>query len=108
MTCTKGRKKSGTHQGTKEKAVTEEVHINIITPEKWETYIGNLYDTRAGATQDYEDNIHKEQLQEEDNIAPEKVHEALVKLKDRKAPDSNQIVNEMLKYGGSKLETVIT
>ncbi|GJQ83480.1 hypothetical protein Trydic_g19272 [Trypoxylus dichotomus] len=69
--------------------------------------IRNLYDTRASGSEDYEDNTHKEQLLEEDNITLEEVRETLAKLKNRKTMSPYQIVNVMLKYGGSESETVI-
>ncbi|GJQ85783.1 hypothetical protein Trydic_g20343 [Trypoxylus dichotomus] len=66
--------------------VKEDVQINIIFSEKWETYVTNLYETRAGGSEDWEGDIHQEQLLEEDNITLEEVHEALAKLINRKTP----------------------
>lgn len=49
----------------------------------------------------------QERTSEKDNLTYKKLHEAIVKLKNRKDPGTDRIVNEMLKYGRVQLETAI-
>lgn len=105
-----GQRKVWNTLRNRKRTVNEEVQVNMITPEKWETYVRDLYGSRPGNNEDNdnEDNTYIEELPEEDGITLEEVHEALSKLKNRKAPGPDRIVNEMLKYGGTELKRAIT
>ncbi|GJQ76438.1 hypothetical protein Trydic_g2151 [Trypoxylus dichotomus] len=90
--------------------LSEKIASNPITEHEIAEHMWGKVKTMiiASADEDHENNTQKEQLLEEDDIALEEVHEALAKLKDRKAPNPDQVVKEMFKYGGSELEIVIT
>lgn len=104
-----GQKKIWNTLRNRKRAVNEEVQTNAITPEKWENYIKTLYGQQESNSETPEGNIGMAQiLEEEDIITQEEVHEAVRKLKNRKAPGPDQITNEMLKYAGPEIEKVLT
>lgn len=91
----------------RKKNVTEEVQMNNITTETWTTYYQNLYsnctDNREEQRQEYQ-----ETYDEGDAITMEEVQTAVQQLKNRKSPGTDNITNEMIKYGGREIHQEIT
>lgn len=99
MECTKELKKP----------VNEEVQINSITPEECESYIQILQQRER--KQKYlfrRSRGQEEEILNVENITQQEVYKAITELKNRKVPGPDNIPNEMLKYGGPKIEEELT
>lgn len=91
----------------RKKLVTEEVQINNVTIETWEKHFRNLYKTleRRDDGDDEENNNNMDTLEKDNTeITIEEVKQAILKSKTRKPPDIDDIANELIKYGSSKIQ----
>ncbi|XP_044749780.1 uncharacterized protein LOC123310377 [Coccinella septempunctata] len=84
----------------RKKPVNEEVVINAIDQEIWVKYFENLYDTGNDDNNELETQDPPSPYETGDQITLEELQNALKKPKNRKSPGTDQIPNELLKYGG--------
>lgn len=102
-----GQKKIWKMSRKRKKLVTEEIQINNATIETWEKHFRNLYKTleRRDDGDDEENNNNMDTLKKDNTeITIEEVKQAILKSKTRKPPGIDDIANELIKYGSSKIQ----
>ncbi|KAL3269719.1 hypothetical protein HHI36_008779 [Cryptolaemus montrouzieri] len=88
----------------RKKPVNEYVHLNQVSAGQCEQYLTELYNNEESEN---DSERQADQLEEEEIvvvvISNESIIKAIQKLKNQKAPEIDNITNEMIKYGKNTL-----
>lgn len=87
--------------------VNEYRNVQTVEKDKWIQYIQQLYNTEEMEINRERPQEYEHTINEEINVTTEIVTENIRKLKNRKAPGTDGICNELLKYGGQCLNQKI-
>ncbi|KAK9879678.1 hypothetical protein WA026_006739, partial [Henosepilachna vigintioctopunctata] len=83
----------------RKKPVNEYVQTEIISPDIWEKYCTELYQDEE-TTETW---VNEDETPDDVLITEEELRKRIEKLKNRKAAGTDNIPNELLKYGKKKL-----